>query len=263
MSDGADGGERPADDPRSAHFHAQRTSFDRAGEVYERSRPSYPAEAVDWLLGAASTGTRVLDVGAGTGKLTRLLVERGCEIVAVDPAEGMLGQLRGALPSVDARVGSAEQLPVDDGSVDLVLAAQAWHWVDQARALPEAARVLRPGGALGLIWNIRDERVPWVARLGAAMGSSEAEIAMREGIVIGAPFGATTRHDTEWARPMTLDELLDLVRSRSYLITASDEARSAVLDRVRGVVRDEFGDDEGLRVELPYRTHAFRAVLPA
>ena len=146
--------------------------------------------------GWCQTGVRtVLDLGAGTGKFTRSLVARGLDVIAVEPDDVMRATLADALPSVRTVKGTAEAIPLPDASVDVITAAQAWHWVDQARALPEAARVLRPGGSLALVWNIRDESVPWVERLSEIMGGSEAERFMQQEITIGAPFGATERFE--------------------------------------------------------------------
>ncbi len=108
----------------------------------------------------------VLDLGAGTGKLTTRLVERGLDVIAVDPIAEMLDVLRATLPDTPALLGTAEQIPLRDNSVDAVLVAQAWHWFDPERAVAEVARVLRPGGRLGLVWNIRDERLGWVKEFG-------------------------------------------------------------------------------------------------
>ncbi len=143
-------------------------SFGSEAAAYERGRPSYPPEAIDWLL---PPGARdVLDLGAGTGKLTTRLVERGLDVVAVDPIAEMLELLSSALPDTPALLGTAEQIPLPDNSVDAVLVAQAWHWFDLERAVAEVARVLRPGGRLGLVWNTRDERLGWVKDLGRIIG---------------------------------------------------------------------------------------------
>ena len=127
---------------------AMAASFDQAADVYEKSRPGYPSEAVDWLLPAGAK--TVLDLGAGTGKLTRALTARGLDVIAVDPSPKMLDQLRDAVPEAIVREGTAEDIPIADASLDAVLVAQAWHWVDQDLALPSVARVLKPGGTLGL-----------------------------------------------------------------------------------------------------------------
>lgn len=238
----------------------QAASFGREVAAYERSRPEYPDAAVDWLVPAGAR--RVLDLGAGTGKLTRALAARGLEVTAVDPSAEMLAPLSERLPGVRALVGSAEEIPLPDASVDAVTVAQAWHWVDEERALPEAARVLRPGGTLGLIWNLRDESVGWVERLTAAMHKSGGEVAVEEGVEIGAPFGPTASFETAWSRAMDLGLLLEMTRSRSYVITASEGEREEILAAVRRLVETEVAPDGG-EFEVPHRTVCFRASLAA
>jgi SAM-dependent methyltransferase len=235
-------------------------SFGRAADVYERSRPDYPPAAVDWLV-PEGAGT-VLDLGAGTGKLTRSLLERGLEVIAVEPAAEMRATLAAALPEAQALAGSAESIPLPDSSVDAIAVAQAWHWVDPEQGLPEAARVLRPGGTLGLIWNRRDERVPWVTRLSQVMGSSDAELLLMEDVEIGPPFGAISTFETDWARPMDLDLLLDMIRSRSYFITADAERQAKLLDGTRALVESDPDLGGSTAFDLPYRTHCFRAAAP-
>ena len=144
------------------------SSFGAVAAAYAEHRPDYPADAVAWCVaptGRPVAGLRVLDLGAGTGKLTALLAELGADVTAVEPDEAMLAELRRRLPSVRALHGPAEAIPLADGSVDAVLCAQSMHWFDMSRALPEIARVLVPGGALGAMWNSDDDRVEWVAGL--------------------------------------------------------------------------------------------------
>lgn len=235
-------------------------SFGAAAGEYERSRPSYPEAAVDWLV---PEGARdVLDLGAGTGKLTRLLAARGLATTAVEPLAEMRAVLAAALPEVRALEGSAEEIPLPDVSVDAVLVAQAWHWVDEERALPEVARVLRPGGTLGLVWNLRDEGHEWVRRLTEVMHKSGAELALEGEVTIGPPFGPTEKLDVRWSRPMDLELLLEMVRSRSYVITAPEPERESVLAGVRELVESEPALAGGDGFELPYVTHCFRARLP-
>jgi SAM-dependent methyltransferase len=237
---------------------ARARSFGAAADVYERSRPLYPDAAIDWLV---PEGARtVLDLGAGTGKLTRSLTKRGLEVVAVEPLVEMRTGLGWAVPEARILEGTAEEIPLEDDSVDAITVAQAWHWVDPERATAEAARVLRPGGTLGLIWNRRDERVDWVARIGAVMGSSDAELIEMEGIEIGPPFGATESFVTEWRRRMDVDLLVEMAASRSYVITATSRRRREILDRVRRVA--EADPHLGTEFDFPYRAYCFRAALP-
>jgi SAM-dependent methyltransferase len=241
------------------------TSFGAHAGTYEAGRPSYPTEAVAWLLEPAvrrCLRVRVADVGAGTGKLTRVAVELGGEAVAIDPDVEMLAQLREAVPGVPTFVGRAESLPLPDAAVDAVLYGQAWHWVDVADASAEAARVLRPGGVLGLVWNIRDDRVPWVKALGQAMHASNAEeVLAGDGPQVAAPFPGLEVRRWEWSRAMTRADLLAMVRSRSYVITAGAEERARV-ERALAALLDDMGAVGSATVDLPYVTHAFRSVRP-
>lgn len=237
---------------------AQRArSFGAAASEYERARPSYPDAAVDWLM--PSGARTILDLGAGTGKFTRALVSRGLDVLAVEPLDEMRAILQQQLPDVRALAGTAESIPLQDASVDAVTAAQAWHWVDPPRALPEVARVLRPGGALCLIWNRRDDSVDWMRRLSDAMGSSDADLIDMEQVSVGAPFGPTERFDVPWQRPMDLELLLDMVRSRSYFITAEDSRKERYLADVRSVVESDPELSGGESFQMPYRTYCFRA----
>jgi ubiquinone/menaquinone biosynthesis C-methylase UbiE len=234
----------------------QAASFDRAAEVYERARPEYPTEAVDWLVpdGAKS----VLDLGAGTGKLTRALVARGLEVVAVDPSPKMLEQLSAAIPGASVHEGTAEDIPLGDASVDAVLVAQAWHWVDQDAALPSVARVLRAGGTLGLVWNIRDDRVDWVHQLTDAMHAANAEVFLATESIRNDGFGEVETAVFEWSREFTRPELIELLQSRSYYITASAEEQAA-LEAAVNTLLDSHPDLVGRdHWTMPYVTQCFR-----
>ncbi|NYF17368.1 SAM-dependent methyltransferase [Microbacterium sp. AK009] len=238
------------------------TSFGREAARYESGRPDYPADAVAWLLepvAAPGRRPRVADVGAGTGKLTRVLRELEAEVVAVDPDADMLAELRRRVRGTPAFVGTAERMPLSDASVDAVVGGQAWHWVDPVAGAVEAGRVLREGGVLGLVWNVRDERVAWVHDLTGIMHGSSAEQLIAEGgPTPHPPFEAFETRVWEWHRPLTREAFIDMAASRSYVITAEETARRRILDEV-GALFDERAEN-GI-VELPYRTEAFRAVL--
>ena len=205
----------------------------------------------------------VLDLGAGTGKLTRALATRGLEVFAVDPSSNMLDQLRAAIPSATVTVGTAEDIPLADASVDAIVVGQAWHWVDQDAALPSVARVLRPGGTLGLVWNIRDDRVPWVQRLTQVMHQAEGEIFMETGHIERGPFGEIEEKDFEWSRDFTRDGLIDLLRSRSYFITADAAEQASIIDGVNHLLDTDPDVGGQTAWSMPYVTRTFRMRLPA
>lgn len=253
--------ERDAFEPGQTH-EAQATSFGSAAEIYERGRPTYPAAALDWLL--PSGAHDVVDLGAGTGKLTRLLVDRVAEVTAIEPSAGMRDQLIRAVPGAQVLPGSGERLPIDGESVDAVLVAQAWHWVDPVRAVPEVARVLKPRGVLGLLWNIREGESGWVDALEAIMasapGSSQSDLSS-ESPVVGPPFEPIERRDFRWSFEMTPETVEAMVASRSYVITLDEQDRRAMLAEVRELLRthpDTAGRDT---VQMPYVTRCSRAVL--
>ena len=234
----------------------QASSFGLAAPAYERGRPGYPEAAIDWLL---PSGARdVVDLGAGTGKLTRQLADRGLDVVAVEPADGMRAELARVLPGVPVLAGSAEHLPLPDDSADAVLVAQAWHWVDQDLAVPEVARVLRPGGWLGLLWNDRDERVAWVAALGHILRSLGENPTMKQ-VEMGATFGPCEQLTVPWRHRTSPDGLRDLVASRSYVITAAPAHRSRVLHEVDLLLADHPDLAGRSEFDLPYLTTCLRA----
>lgn len=242
------------DDP---HAVAAR-SFDAAAEIYEASRPDYPAAAVDAML--PDGAVRVLDLGAGTGKLTGALIERGLDVVAVDPSASMLEVLVRRVPGARAVVATAEALPrdaasFDAASFDVVTVAQAWHWVDAPRASAEVARVLRPGGTLSLVWNIRDESVEWIRRFGEIAGSERSFRDLGEEPLVGPGFGPFERAEFPWSRSMTRDEVLDLVRSRSWFLTADEDRRHEMIRDISRLVDDASIDG---MVEMAYVTEVFR-----
>lgn len=223
---------------------SRRTSWTaaEAAEVYERGRPGYAQETVDFALAPVrdAPGRRALDLGAGTGKLTRQLLARGVQTVAVEPAEGMRAALARAVPAAAVLAGSAEALPLPDDSIDLVVAGQAFHWFDRERALPEIARVLRPGGQLALFYNARQDAVGWVRALSGIIGETgdHASVARDlEPMDLGSLFTPAEVLRAEHDQPLDAAGLHDLVGSRSYVIRLEPAAREALLGRVAELVR--------------------------
>jgi SAM-dependent methyltransferase len=235
---------------------ARSLSFGSEAAAYERGRPSYPPEAIDWLLPEGAHD--VLDLGAGTGKLTTRLVERGLDVIAVDPIPEMLELLSNSLPDTPALLGTAEEIPLADNSVDAVLVAQAWHWFDPERAVKEVSRVLRPGGRLGLVWNTRDERSGWVKDLGRIIGPEHDP---NSEVALGEPFGEIERHTVEWTSYLTPQALIDLVASRSYCITSPEKVRTRTLEQVRELLATHPALANSSGLALPYVTVCIGATL--
>ena len=231
------------------------TAFAEVAGAYERGRPGYPEEAVRWMVG--DDPVDVVDLGAGTGKLTRALVALGHRVVAVEPLDEMRAELEAAIPGVRAVAGKAESMPLADASADVVASAQAFHWFDHDDALPEIGRVLRPGGRLALVWNSRDDRDPWMARLSAIIGNES--IQESDVVPILDESGLFRWVETKrfsFEQILDRDGLLDLVLSRSYLAKLAPADRDPVLDAV-GALFDETAADGG--VHLAYVTECFRA----
>src|SRR5215217_5625348 len=222
-----------------------RAGFDSGAAAYERGRPSYPSTAVDLVVEELriGPGLRVVDLGAGTGKWTRLLVERGARVVAVEPVAGMRDELVAAVPEAEVLDGPAESVPLPDGSVDVVTAAQAFHWFDAPAALAEVARLLRSGGGLGLVWNERDESVRWVAELNAIMKGPRGGVPAYEehvdwAAVVAADGRFTPLEHRAIGSAQEVDEatLLDRVRSTSYIAALPEDRREGVLEEVQRLV---------------------------
>lgn len=226
--------------------------FGEAADAYELGRPDYPADAVAWLLDGVR-GT-VLDVGEGSGKLSRAVAALDFDVIAVDPDERMLA--RNA--TVDTRVGTAEAIPLPDRSVAGVTAGQAWHWFDQAAAAAEVGRVLMPRGRLGLVWNVYDLADEFSRSLvevidpGAALSPTDDAPAPVAGF---SPFDEAV---FSWRRAMTPAGVEALVRSRSPFLVAATTEQQRTLGAVRGLVRTFVGSQEP-SVEIAYRTYCYRA----
>jgi SAM-dependent methyltransferase len=231
------------------------TAFAEVAGAYERGRPGYPEDAVRWLAGDEPRD--VVDLGAGTGKLTRALVALGHRVTAVEPLAEMRAELERAVPEASALAGNAETIPLPDSSVDVVTCAQSFHWFDHAVALPEIARVLRPGGRLALVWNTRDARESFVARLSAIIGSETiGENDVYAPIDSSGLFDSVETAVFRFEQLLAREPLLDLVLSRSYCAKLPSLEREPVLEAVARLY-DELAGPDGLR--LPYVTECFRA----
>lgn len=238
---------------------AQRAgSFARVAEEYERGRPGYPREAIEWLLGPQPL--EVLDLGAGTGKLTSALLDAGHRVIAVEPLDEMRAILTATLPGARSLAGSAEQLPLADASVDAVTVGSAFHWFDERAALIEIARVLRSPGLLGLLGNAFDVSTPWVGRVREILGPPAIERPGHWPAVEDLRERFATVDDREFAHAQRIDRaaLRDLASSRSSLALMAADERAGVLaglDRLWDEQPELRGRSD---VELPWRARVRR-----
>jgi SAM-dependent methyltransferase len=233
---------------------ARSRSFESVAAEYERHRPEYPAEALRWAVEqlGLEPGAHVLDVGAGTGKLTRGLVALGLEVAAVEPGASMLHQLRSAVPEAEALEGPAESIPLPDESVEAAFAAQAYHWFDRERALPELHRVLSPRGGLALLWNWWDVRDPLQRELGELIGYVGHEPYREDGLP-GAPwFREVGRTVIESVQDSSPDALVGHLSTASAFVVAEPSEQEKSLGAVR-----ELASRYGERFPLPRLTYVF------
>ncbi len=239
--------------------------FEVAVEHYERGRPGYPDDAVTYLVRqlGIGEGRDVLELGAGTGKFTELIVHTGAEITTVEPVRAMRAALERNCPTVRVLDGTAEAIPVGDSSFDAVIAAAAFHWFDGVRALPEIHRVLRPEGTLGLIWNVRDEASDWSERLTEIFDRLAGEGApryrsglWREALQRSDLFGPLHHRLAYHVHHVSPDAFLDRVLSVSYVAAASKDEGARVRAEVDELIATdpELGGDE---IAIPYRTDVF------
>jgi SAM-dependent methyltransferase len=238
-----------------AASRAQRaSSFARVAREYDRGRPGYPPEAIEWLLGVRPLD--VLDLAAGTGKLTSALLDTGHRVIAVEPLAEMRAILAARLPAARSLAGSAEQLPLPDASVDAVTVGSAFHWFDQSAALAEIARVLRPQGVLGLLGNAFDVSTQWVASVRAILGPPAIQRPGHWPSVEDLAGRFTEIEDREFPHEQPVDRagLRDLASSRSSLALMAEHEREGVLaglDRLWEQEPELIGRTDVL---LPWRT---------
>ncbi|GAA2537533.1 MULTISPECIES: class I SAM-dependent methyltransferase [Streptomyces] len=253
----------PLDHSARAH------SFNAAAAQYAAHRPSYPPalfDVVEDLAGRPLAGSRVADIGAGTGIATALLHARGADVLAVEPGDGMAAQFRHLHPDLPIVRGNGNDLPLADGSLDLLTYAQAWHWTDPARAVPEALRVLRPGGALALWWNTDALDVPWIAqaaeRVDRHFGSNLSAEKRNINARVADPTGRLgfVHRKIRWARRVPLDTHLANLGSHSVFLTQGEERTAAFLAEERQHLLAVFPDGT---VEETYDVVLLLATVPS
>jgi SAM-dependent methyltransferase len=241
--------------------------FARASDAYELGRPGYPPKAVARLARELRLrpGRVVLDLAAGTGKLTALLVGTGAEVVAVEPVAEMRAVLERGLPSVRALAGAAEEIPLDARSVDVVTVGQAFHWFRGEQALAEIHRVLRPGGGLALVWNARDENVRWVARLSEIIEPHRGDVpahrkgAWRKAFERTQLFSPLRHAETRHVHRLTPDGVVARVSSVSFIAALLPTEREGVLAEVRQLLATDPATRGREAIDLQYRTDVYWA----
>jgi SAM-dependent methyltransferase len=238
--------------------HPLSRSFEDIADLYERTRPTYPADAVDWLanqLGIDATAT-VLDLGAGTGKLTRLLTQRGVHVIAVEPGPEMLARLQRVVPEAEAILGAAEKIPLATDTVDAVVCGQSFHWFRLGEALPEIRRVLRSGGGLGLIWNLRDPEDPLQNEITELLDPFVPSGRVQEqpsvaGVVRDA-FGEVPTYVVSFEDDLDADAVVDRIASISFVAAAPETEQRELEASLRALVAVRGG-----RVPFRYLTEAY------
>ncbi|WP_431044540.1 class I SAM-dependent methyltransferase [Streptomyces sp. P1-3] len=269
---------------RAQSWQQRGTSFGRGVESYDRTRPGYRPQSVEWILGDRPLS--VLDLGAGTGILARTLLACGHRVTAVEPDDAMRARIAEVAPAATVLAGGAESIPLPDASVDAVLVGQAYHWFDPEPAHAEMARVLRPGGVLAALWNLRDEDVPWSAELSRILRDEDTGTDPRTPAAImlhgalaalrgdagsqlsgwlknpsfGPRFGAIEREFFPNSATHTVETLTELIASRSYYLTAGPERQAELEEQIRKLAAthpDLAGREE---FQLPYVTVVFRSV---
>jgi SAM-dependent methyltransferase len=240
-------------------------SYGRAAEAYDRGRPEYPPEAVAHAVRVLGIGPgkTVVDLAAGTGKFTRLLIPSGASVIAVEPVAGMRERLAASLPTARAVEGTAEAMPLPGASANAVTVAQAFHWFRGQEALAEIRRVLKPGGGLALIWNVRDEAVDWVSRLSELMdphgGGAPRYHTGKWREPFAVPNGFTPLQLTcfPFTHPGTPEQVVDRAASTSFVAGLREEVRAKLLADVRGMLRDHLQTRGLNQIPFPYITEVY------
>ena len=269
-----DGADARAQELSPAERKQRSSSFGSIAADYERFRPGPSPEAVDFLLPPGAHD--VVDVGAGTGAMTRLLLERSANVIAVEPDPKMRAVLETAVPGASAVDGRGEATGLPDHSVDAVVASTSWHWVDPLEGAREAARILRPGGVLGAVWTGPDPEGAFMVNVEAVLGQAsspggkgnQAESVLdrrppahRLVIPPGLPFREPTRASFRWDLELNADELIGLLGTFSWVILMPDDRRAALVENARRLLRDHLGVVDEVTVSVTYLAEAWRSEL--
>jgi ubiquinone/menaquinone biosynthesis C-methylase UbiE len=239
--------------------------FEIGADSYERGRPDFPKDAVDYLIRSLEIKpqSKVMDLGAGTGKFTRLLIPTKAVLTAVEPVEKMRQKFRSVLPEIEILMGTAENIPAPDSSFEAVVVAQAFHWFDGYSALKEIHRILKPNGKLGLIWNVRDESVDWVSELTRIVDAHEVGAPRYKTYEWKKAFDQTTgftpleNRAFKYLQKGTAETVVDRVQSISYISALSEKDRENVLQQVR-VLLNGHPKTKGMeKLEIPYNTDVY------
>jgi SAM-dependent methyltransferase len=230
-----------------------------AAELYERVRPTYPQSAIAFIVEelGIDESSDLLDLAAGTGKLTRALLHTGARVTAIEPLDGMRSVLARELPEVTAMAGSAEEIPLEDGSVDAVFVGQAFHWFDPETAPREIARVLRPHGGLVPIWNTREEREGWIGEIREVIERYKRDAPQheddewRKGVDDSGLFDPIQLRNFEQVQEVSRPEAVEVFASRSYVAALPDDERNRALEEIAAIVPDEE------TITIPYTTEVY------
>jgi SAM-dependent methyltransferase len=255
-----------------AHLHPEEkakrsSSFGAVADHYERFRPGPGGEAVDWVLDGR-TGLAV-DLGAGTGALTRLLVDRVDEVVAVEPDDRMRSVLSTQVPAARAVEGRGEDIPLPDACAQAVMASSSWHWMDPDLTLREVARVLEPGGVLGALWTGPNPEGPLMEQGRAMLAQSNVTTTLAADmgrpvstleIPSDAPFDVVEHAIFTWNVALTADEIIGLLGTMSWIITMGEDARTRLLDEARRLLREVMGVEGAATIDVEYCSDSWRAV---
>jgi SAM-dependent methyltransferase len=245
--------------------------FERTADTYERGRPGYPDAAVHHLVATLGIGSgrSVVELGPGTGKLSADLVATGARVIGVEPVAAMRRVLSTTLPGIDVVGGVAEQLPIADAAADAAVAAQVFHWLDGDLALAQLARVLRPGGGIGLMWNVRDETASWVRALAELTEPYRDDTpthrsdAWRAAFERSDEFGGLERRSFPYAHPTNPSAVADRIESISFIAARSDATRDSIREQVHAVLSHDPATRGRARFTFPYRTDVWASFLRA